>query len=462
MTTSFVVWSIVASLGVIAGFLQICASIHFHSICSLLAIKKRYPKIIILESIAVIVFMLIIRPLFTNHNFQAFEIGNSVISFILFLFAPPFIFFILDMEIARLWLISYNLHYLNASKNEKWKSLIDQNIVNKNWYIRNKQKYGNPKTVLTVAIAHWLFVSIIVDMAYCVDWRIFGTLSNSFFYLTSLCFLYFIYYKCRNYKQLKDNLLFFYEFKATIVIWSISLAVYLVAEMVNIFGGPLLVKATIYSFVSLFSLSAPSLLSTAWIPYKLAASHRRNNSLLKSEAHMKTMESVELSSSKCSENGNKQKVFEILKDQKQFERFIQFMFRDFSSEAMLGYIEMVQFKERFVGEMEINENIVCPYMNLLYVNVPKSSIVYGVDSNKNGIEKMKVIASKLCEKYIHAGSEYEVNIAWRLRTKIVSLNDSDWNLDLKNFVSIFDEVLDDLFRFMRQSFERFDCEFYNI
>ena len=155
---------------------------------------------------------------------------------------------------------------------------------------------------------------------------------------------------------------------------------------------------------------------------------------------------------------DKQKLFEILKNEQQFELFIQFMFRDFSSEAILGYIEMVQFKECFVKEMDYKEAVDCIYTNSLYANVPKSSIVYDDKSDNKGIERMKRVASRLCDKYIRIGSEHEVNIAWRVRKKLISLNDRGWNMETKDFISVFDEVLSDLFWFMRQSFERFRYE----
>ena len=108
--------------------------------------------------------------------------------------------------------------------------------------------------------------------------------------------------------------------------------------------------------------------------------------------------------------------------------------------------------------MEYKEVFGCIYMNSLYENVPKSSIVYENKNEKKGIERMKKVAGCLCDKYIRIGSEHEVNIAWRVRKKLISLNDRGWNMETKDFISVFDEVLNDLFWFMRQSFERFRYE----
>merc|ERR1712003_173997 len=123
------------------------------------------------------------------------------------------------------------------------------------------------------------------------------------------------------------------------------------------------------------------------------------------------MKSVEMTADGAHDEApDKPKLLEILRDEEQFELFIQFMFRDFTSEAILGFIEMVQFKECFVDEMEFADSVDCAYMHSLYDNVPKSSIVYDDSCRDEGMERMKKIAHGICNKYIKVGSEYEVNL----------------------------------------------------
>ena len=235
-------------------------------------IQKRYPKLVIIESTAVIVYLILVFPFWLNYLFSVLDfVGDPIFSF---LFGPPFYDFIFLIEPSRLWLISYNLHYLNASKNEKWKSQIDTNIANNDWYIRNKNTFGNQKKVVTAVMIWWFFAVIVVDIAYYIDYTHIGSFTNSFVFLIQLTPMYLVCYQCRKYKQLQDNLLFYYEFTATIIIWTIGFGSYCVAEAIRVLNGGshTLLVITIYGCVAIFSLSTASLLSTLWIPFKFASS----------------------------------------------------------------------------------------------------------------------------------------------------------------------------------------------
>merc|ERR1711971_239751 len=135
------------------------------------------------------------------------------------------------------------------------------------------------------------------------------------------------------------------------------------------------IGSNVIGCAGVFSVSLPSLLSTLWIPHKLMVLNQKYDQALVSPR------AIEMSATRSDVSMRYHGAFHMellatLKNEQQFERFIQFMFRDFSSEAMLGFIEMVQFKECFVKEMQFNEELDCIYMHSLYENVPKSSIVY--------------------------------------------------------------------------------------
>ena len=452
-------------LAFMSGILQIYACCKFISLRSMLVIQKRYPKLITIEAIAVIIYLILVVPFYMNSTGHYTNFGNKNLEkylwgprSIAFLCFCPMQHLIWWLELSRLWLISYNLHYLNALKNEKWKSQIDANIANNDWYIRNKNKYGNARRVVPVAMIWWLVIVTLIDIGYYFDFRL-GTVINSIFYLQGVAIAVFIYYRCRNYYILQDNLLFYYEFKATMTIWLVLLPLFFIGatiRFVSLETTMQIISSNIIGFTAIFSLFAPSLLSTLWIPLKFIASRKQQSQTL-----VTIKKSIEMSITDDELDAVNPDAFyntellDTLKNQQQFERFIQFMFRDFSSEAMLGYIEMVQFKECFVKEMDYKKEIDCIYVNSLYENVPKSSIVYDGKDDMKGIERMKRVADKLCDKYIRIGSEYEVNIAWSLRKKLIALAENNWNMEMKDFISVFDRVLYDLFAFMKQSFERF-------
>lgn len=432
---------------------------------------------IITEAIAVIIYLFIVFPLFMNAaeatNFGSVSVqpylwGNKSIAF---QSANPFIYFIGLLEMSRLYLISFNLHFLNASKNEKWKSQIDTSIANKNWYIRNKQRYGNPRKAVTFFMLVWLIVAVTVDISYYIDYNI-GTIANACFFFSGISTIFFIYWQCRHYHALDDNLLFHYEFRATVIIWVLSVVFFVIAEALRIISGDKyewkLIAGIINGIVSVFASVAPSLLSTLWIPRKfagLASGHRET--LVSMTIGIEMGHDTDNGTVNCDagqdetmNSSSDRKLFSVLKNEQRFEKFVQWMYRDFSSEAILGFIEMVQFKKCFVEEMDYQnwDSSGCLYMDSLYTNVPKSSIVYSDDAyeaNGKGMERMKRVAHRLCDKYVRVNAEFEVNIAYKLRKKISLIADGDFCVSGDEFFKLFDRVLDDLFTFMRQSFERY-------
>eukprot|EP01084_Bolivina_argentea_P121411 215141_1 len=98
------------------------------------------------------------------------------------------------------------------------------------------------------------------------------------------------------------------------------------------------------------------------------------------------------------------------------------------------------------------------YINLLYSNIPKSSIVFADNLQKKNItniEKFKEISHLLHHKYIEFNAEFEVNIAANMRMKYVRLDKANWNMDVDEFINVFDPIINEMFLFMRNSFVRY-------
>ena len=64
------------------------------------------------------------------------------------------------IENCRIWLISYDLHYLQSSKNQQWKTEIDVSYAEKDWYLRNRGIWGNQKYVVRVGFTYWLITGV--------------------------------------------------------------------------------------------------------------------------------------------------------------------------------------------------------------------------------------------------------------------------------------------------------------
>eukprot|EP01084_Bolivina_argentea_P168664 292448_1 len=144
--TAVVVWLPYVLIAYILVAVQVYACYYFKSIQSSFIIQRRYPKLVLIEAYAVIIFLTISFPLWTNDVIKATTFGiheetyliiSSIISSI-----APLTHFIIVIEISRFWLVSYDLHHLHSSKNEQWKSQIDHSFAQNDWYIKNRNKYG--------------------------------------------------------------------------------------------------------------------------------------------------------------------------------------------------------------------------------------------------------------------------------------------------------------------------------
>ena len=128
-------------IGCIISALLSWGIIRFHRISELIIIKKRYPKIVFLETILAIFLVLVQTPLllFTEVQFKFIDpelrLHLSKAVFALYpLTAHGFIW----CETMRLWLMNFKLHYLNSIDNGSWQNEINSNAVKKNFYLLNR------------------------------------------------------------------------------------------------------------------------------------------------------------------------------------------------------------------------------------------------------------------------------------------------------------------------------------
>ena len=187
------------------------------------------------------------------------------------------------------------------------------------------------------------------------------------------------------------------------------------------------------------------------------------------------------------------KLRDILSDQHKCEAFIDWMYREFSSEAILSFLEFVQFKKFVKQRLGKTDGVNStgdpdPYDFKLYDGMPKSSIIYDqfrldqamvthsmilpvheiVPSASEDVEQQnclsndplmrcKRIAHLLFKKYIDNGSEHEINISGRMRDKYAELQREEYDgMNLQQFVSLYDEVIPEMMKYQFQSYQRYE------
>merc|ERR1712194_809965 len=79
--------------------------------------------------------------------------------------------------------------------------------------------------------------------------------------------------------------------------------------------------------------------------------------------------------------------------------------------------------------------------------------------DQDGRTGLSRIAGALYEKYVRRHSELEINISSMLRNRWEALDDLDYpQNDLLKIVQIVDEVISEMYFYMKQSFLRFDIQ----
>lgn len=282
MTTSpfSVTFLLVSSICVLIGFLQIYGLYRFVSLRKSPCVQKRFPNIVILESVSCVIYLIFGAPLFCNMTFNDIEQFNiSDTSRLSMILVPRILnrfllYFIADMEACRLYLVSFALHYLNASKNSKWKVQIDRSFAEKDWYLLNKNRFGNTRYVFTRAMIYYFSTAIISVSLYAyaqlvnTDYLSLCPMVDGILLLLPLVIINYCYCKC---PKVNDAMFFHFEFRTTALVMCTGFTINVIAAVTGAIGFTLM--GYIYALVAaVCSLSVPSMLSTILIPAKITYS----------------------------------------------------------------------------------------------------------------------------------------------------------------------------------------------
>lgn len=262
--------------------LQIYGIYQFSSIRHLLVIQKRYPSIVLIESTALIAcFIIGISGL----ALREYAVDPHSL-FLLAIQIPVFmlIHFIVDVEALRLWLMWYDMNYIASSKNEKWKSQIDSAFAEKDWFLRNKHRWGNQSFVLKRGSLWYFPAASFVTAIICVheferyheDYRFYWYLPDTVVFVFPVLLILFTYWKL---PETNDGLFFQFEFKTTAITMFISVMIFIlcfgVLEPIAITQNLPAIRylsSALILIVTVISSAVPSLLSTIIIPMRVQKS----------------------------------------------------------------------------------------------------------------------------------------------------------------------------------------------
>eukprot|EP01084_Bolivina_argentea_P055126 101082_1 len=161
-------WIVLTAMLYAVAVIQTYGCYRFHSAEHLLIVQKRYPKLIMIEAIAVIFHLLISLPIQTNCLMHATYFGIQSAKHFFSVYGQSYfipmwtLHFIACIEIARLWLVSYDLHYKHSSRNNEWKSIINDSLSEKHFYLKYRMTFGNKSYIMRALLIYYLFVVILL------------------------------------------------------------------------------------------------------------------------------------------------------------------------------------------------------------------------------------------------------------------------------------------------------------
>lgn len=264
-----------------SALIQIYGLFRFRSLRHLVVIQRRYPALVQMECIALLLL------LFTNSCWSHALLCEShslpwylpidwylAIDFITCCLAH----FVAEIEALRLYLICYDLQWTRSLKNQRWKTLIDTSYTEKDWYLRNRDRWGNKHYVFKQAtILH--LIGFTIRVAY-MGWVFLQPRSRRADYIyvfdaVLFCFpillINWSYFRAP--KRLNDCLFFHFEVKATIIAYIATYVVFVCSLTALVLLSGNKNEALVLSRTVIIGCAkVPSLISTIYIPHKIQIS----------------------------------------------------------------------------------------------------------------------------------------------------------------------------------------------
>ena len=267
------IWLSITTFSFLFGLCLIYGVYRFQTLRALVIIQKRFPRLVLLESLSSLILLFAAIPLYVYGQLCAPHHPPILIAGLCL--NQLCTHFIANIELCRLWLMSFELNYLHSSSNKQWKLQIDTSFDAKDWYLVQRRRWGSSPYVLrriavfylcVVALTLTLYVLTVTGNGDGADsmaslGAAMAHLANGVCYSIPVAGCLIIY--CRIPRGLNDNLLFQYEFTSTALIFSSGLVVYMMSIIPHFISAvPIVLHVILSALITICAASLPSLLST--------------------------------------------------------------------------------------------------------------------------------------------------------------------------------------------------------
>jgi len=413
-------------------------------------LRIRFPRIVSAEAVVAFFVLLLLfpawyfnicrEPLLWGHSEWSPQkvlrrtMAQQLIDVVLWEAVTTAAYFMSHIEALRLWLIYYEVMLLEAFRDKTWGSQITSNFWRTNFYLRHRSSRGNIGWVSTRVLVYWATVSAV---SVTVHFNVVRSEESSaalalavhllegLVFLLPIAFIALLSWKMQiSTTSQVDNMMLKDEFVGLCWVWAIA--------TFGFFGTVCLMSLglrsaalTSVAVVLVFTVSAPSLFSTLWIPLRIRRKKKRSGT---AKANVRCIEFGIFRDRKRKRNGEMargilEELAILLMDGEKMKAMMRWMMADFSVESFLCFVELVQFKENVVALLErqnpsFAEQEVVGKRYKLHEHCPQSSIVFGAS---NGNERDLAALATMVTVEEENGSDAPGDGATRCRESAVEL-----------------------------------------
>jgi len=384
------------AVSVSSAILLIVGHNNFQRIRHLSIIDKRFPSLVQARVRIAIVVLLILAPahyansMWTNtHHDTAVAVQLHLVRHMFTrVVLPAFSYGLNLIECIRLWVIYYELRLLVSLQNEEWGSKITSTFHLKDYYLKNRKKLGSVRWISKRVFILWLSMSTLSGtmLFYAEDSNVSPYLTLSIHLMQTamllgpLVFVACIWRKAP--KKPQDNMMLDKEFRMLCVLLFVAAFGWLCTAASTALESEA-VTLSLVGLAFIFSVSAPSILSTGWMPYLVEKNPQskvlgRSRSLILKEGLFKARQ---LTADGQRMVSMEQELNALYQDEEKMKALMGNMVRDFTMESFLCFVESAQFKNYAIDVIhdqnaDFDEEDVVKRRIKFYAHCPQSSLVF--------------------------------------------------------------------------------------
>eukprot|EP01083_Nonionella_stella_P039946 108641_1 len=456
---------------------------HFYQERSNPIIRKRYSTIVFIINIFGLPLLLIAYPSvyvssITKEPYDDYALPWAIVY--------PYCGYGLTLFTAlRFYLINYDVQFLHASKNLQWKTYIttDKHTLEKdNYYVQHKNTLGNSRHMIKRCLITVIILGIIYTTLKILQHTVsdgseglyqLATLAMDFlFYMIPLLITVIMWCKT---PPFQDTILVQQEMKVIAILYCcclISYALFFALGAVvseSEFLARFLSKYVVglVGIIACFCTTFPSV----FLITRFLRKRTKDEMFIEISVNESTMQPHAVQQSNSSTTYSRVKLPTILNEQGLYDMFMQHLMSEFSLENLLAFTEFMQYQHCAYKafNLEYKESTNSHHLQRIpnfIENAPKSSIVYQNAVNESDeqtkMNSLKTKAHSLYLKYVREGAQFEINISFNERFKLINLMsdkekwmDEKWDVSVQDLCDVFAISSDQIYRLMVDSTTRF-------